>query len=106
MTFAEEPDNWRSVRAGDLSVRIRVAGPTVLGRALGLVPDAISTAPWFCAITSAHRQGGPARSTHLQQVQATAEQYYGCATTSIASPRSRHHQQGEDLGSLTSVTPR
>lgn len=102
--FAEEPDGWRSVQAGDLAVKIRVAGPTILGRALTLVPDAISTAPWFCAISD------PIARVVLRGVRTRGSagggrrEYYGA--------RHQHRVtdvvgtwQGEDLGSLTPVTP-
>ncbi|CCQ15030.1 putative uncharacterized protein [Rhodococcus sp. AW25M09] len=115
VTFAAEPDGlgrsagstpggWRSVQAGDLSVRIRVAGPTVLGRALTLVPDAVSTAPWFCAISD------PIARVVLRGVRTRGSagggrrEYYGA--------RGQHRVidvqaswQGKDLGSLTPVTP-
>jgi hypothetical protein len=104
VTFSEQPDGWRSVVAGDLSVRIRVAGPTVLGRALSLVPDAVSTAPWFCTISD------PIARVLLRGVRTRGSagggrrEYYGA--------RHQHRVvdvvaswQGEDLGSLTPVTP-
>lgn len=104
VTFSEQPDGWRSVVAGDLSVRIRVAGPTVLGRALSLVPDAVSTAPWFCTISD------PIARVILRGVRTRGSagggrrEYYGA--------RHQHRVvdvvaswQGEDLGSLTPVTP-
>ncbi|MBX5330716.1 hypothetical protein HQO90_06950 [Rhodococcus fascians] len=104
VTFSDQPDGWRSVVAGDLSVRIRVAGPTVLGRALSLVPDAVSTAPWFCTISD------PIARVILRGVRTRGSagggrrEYYGA--------RHQHRVvdvvaswQGEDLGSLTPVTP-
>ncbi|MDI9932660.1 hypothetical protein QM588_19760 [Rhodococcus sp. IEGM 1354] len=104
VAFSEQPDGWRSVVAGDLSVRIRVAGPTVLGRALSLVPDAVSTAPWFCTISD------PIARVILRGVRTRGSagggrrEYYGArhqhrVVDVVASWR------GEDLGSLTPVTP-
>lgn len=104
VTFTAQQDGWRSVTAGDLYVRIRVAGPTVLGRALSLVPDVVSTAPWFCAISD------PIARVILRGVRTRGSagggrrEYYGA--------RHQHRVtdvqaswQGEDLGSLTPVTP-
>jgi hypothetical protein len=104
VTFAAEPDEWRSVRAGDLTVRIRVAGPTVLGRALSLVPDAVSTAPWFCAISD------PIARVILRGVRTRGSagggrrEYYGARGQHRVTDVSASWR-GEDLGSLTPVTP-
>ena len=104
VTFAAQQDGWRSVTAGDLSVRIRVAGPTVLGRALSLVPDSISTAPWFCSISD------PIARVVLRGVRTRGSagndrrEYYGARHQYRVTDVSASWQ-GEDLGSLTPVTP-
>ncbi|WP_206488934.1 hypothetical protein [Rhodococcus sp. KRD162] len=104
VTFSAQQDGWRSVTAGDLSVRIRVAGPTLLGRALQLLPGAVSTAPWFCAISD------PIARVLLRGVRTRGSagggrrEYYGA--------RAQHRVtdvqaswQGADLGALTPVSP-
>ncbi|MGV8873287.1 MAG: hypothetical protein ACOH2Q_12240 [Rhodococcus sp. (in: high G+C Gram-positive bacteria)] len=104
VTFAAEAGGWRSVQAGDLSVRIRVTGPTALGRLLSLVPDAVSTAPWFCTISD------PIARVVLRGVRTRGSagggrrEYYGA--------RGQHRVvdvqaawQGADLGALTPVSP-
>ncbi|KZF08210.1 MULTISPECIES: hypothetical protein [unclassified Rhodococcus (in: high G+C Gram-positive bacteria)] len=104
VTFVAEPNGWRSVQAGDLSIRIRVAGPTVLGRALSIVPDAVSTAPWFCAISD------PIARVVLRGVRTRGSagggrrEYYGARHQHRVTDVSASWQ-GEDLGSLTPVTP-
>ncbi|MCJ0891269.1 hypothetical protein MTX34_04315 [Rhodococcus sp. ARC_M5] len=115
VTFAAQPDNlgrsagstpagWRSVQAGDLTVRIRVAGPTLLGRLLSLVPDAVSTAPWFCSISD------PIARVVLRGVRTRGSagndrrEYYGARHQHRVTDVSASWQ-GEDLGSLTPVTP-
>ncbi|KAA0023445.1 hypothetical protein [Antrihabitans cavernicola] len=41
----------RVVSAGDLLVRLELGRATLLGRMLSMVPRAVSTAPWFCALS-------------------------------------------------------
>ncbi|MGA9872765.1 MAG: hypothetical protein WBQ44_16705 [Rhodococcus sp. (in: high G+C Gram-positive bacteria)] len=90
--------------ADDLRVSLTIGGPTLLGRLLAVMPSAISTAPWFCRISD------PIARVVLRGVRTRGSagndrrEYYGA--------RHQHRifgaeasWRGEDLGTLTPVTP-
>ncbi|MDJ0395959.1 hypothetical protein QMK17_21805 [Rhodococcus sp. G-MC3] len=93
-----------SLSSDDLRMTITVGGPTVLGRALHLIPDEISTAPWFCSISD------PIARVVLRGVRTRGSagggrlEYYG-ARHQHRLTAVRASWRGEDLGELTAVTP-
>jgi hypothetical protein len=96
--------NQVSVTADDLSVTLTVGGPTFLGRALSVLPDAVSTAPWFATISD------PIARVVLRGVRTKGSagggrrEYYG-ARHQHRVTAVRASWRGEDLGTLTPVTP-
>jgi hypothetical protein len=93
-----------SVTAGDLVVSFVVGSPTLLGRLLSLMPRAVVTAPWFCAISD------PIARVFLRGVRTRGSagggrrEYYGArGQRRIVSVEATW--QGEDLGGLTPVNP-
>jgi hypothetical protein len=93
-----------SVKAGDLVVTFVVGSPTLLGRLLSLMPRAIVTAPWFCAISD------PIARVFLSGVRTRGSagggrrEYYGArGQRRIVSVEATW--QGEDLGCLSPVDP-
>ncbi|MFC0451800.1 hypothetical protein [Rhodococcus jostii] len=94
----------RAVRAGDLHVRFDVGARTTLGRLLHLLPVAVASAPWFCAVSD------PIARVALRGVRTRGtagngrREFYGAIdqrrlTGMAASWR------GEDLGVLRPVAP-
>jgi hypothetical protein len=93
-----------SVDAGDLVVSFVVGSPTLLGRLLSVMPTAIVTAPWFCAISD------PIARVFLRGVRTRGSaggdrrEYYGArGQRRIISVDATW--QGENLGTLTAVDP-
>ena len=93
-----------SVRAGDLELSFVVGAPTLLGRLLSLMPRAVVTAPWFCAISD------PIARVFLRGVRTRGSagggrrEYYGArGQRRIESVVAGW--QGNDLGGLTDVDP-
>lgn len=93
-----------TISAGEMAMTVTVGAPTLLGRALNLVPDAVSTAPWFCSVSD------PIARVALRGVRTKGSagggrrEYYGARhqhriTAVQASWR------GQDLGGLTPVSP-
>lgn len=93
-----------AVTAGDLVVTFTTGTPTGLGRLLSLMPAAIVTAPWFCAISD------PIARVFLRGVRTRGtagggrREYYGARgqrrVTDVEAT-----WRGDDLGRLTDVEP-
>ncbi len=97
-----EPHGWR-VRSASLTLDLTFGGPTLLGRALRLVPERVAEASWWCAATDAVAR------TVLDGVRTRGEagerrEWYG-ATGNRLVVRADGVFDGEDLGSLAPVSP-
>lgn len=92
------------VVAGELEVSFEVGSPTMLGRLLSIMPRAVVTAPWFCAISD------PIARLFLRGVRTRGtagggrREYYG-ARGQRRITRATATWQGKDLGDLTPVDP-
>lgn len=90
--------------ADDLRVSVTTGGPTALGRLLHLVPNTVSTAPWFCRISDpiarvvlrGVRTRGSAGNGRRESYGARQQHKITAAEASW---------RAEDLGHLTPVTP-
>jgi hypothetical protein len=92
------------ITAGPLRLRIDVGSVTPLGRLLRLIPSAVSTAPWFCALTD------PIARVALRGVRTRGtagngrREYYGARHQHRITAASASWD-GRDLGALTPVDP-
>ncbi|RRQ29514.1 hypothetical protein DK926_01135 [Rhodococcus sp. Eu-32] len=92
------------ITAGPLTLRVVVGGVTPLGRLLRVIPSAVSTAPWFCALTD------PIARVVLRGVRTRGSagngrrEYYGARDQHRITAASASWN-GEDLGALTPVDP-
>lgn len=93
-----------TVTAGDLVVSFTTGSPTALGRLLSLMPTAIVTAPWFCAISD------PIARVVMRGVRTRGtagggrREYYG-ARGQRRVIEVEATWRGDDLGHLTDVDP-
>lgn len=94
----------RDVSAGTLSLRFELGGATALGRMLTLVPRAVSTAPWFCAVSD------PIARVVMRGVRTRGtagngrREFYG-ARGQFAIESLVASWEGKDLGALRPVDP-
>ena len=97
------PGAW-SVRSASLDLDLAVGGRTPLGRLLALVPDAVATAPAFCAAVD------PVARVVMRGVRTRGSaghgrrEWYG-ATDHHAVTSLRGALEGRDLGALAPVRP-
>ncbi len=96
-------DSHWQVRSESLHLDVSVAGRTVLGRLLRLVPRRIATAPWWCALTD------PVARVVLRGVRTRGDtgerrEWYG-ATDHRAVSAATGSWMGADLGALARVEP-
>ncbi len=96
--------SWTHVVAGELKVSFEVGSATLLGRMLSVMPRAVVSAPWFCAISD------PIACVFLRGVRTRGtagggrREYYGArGQRRITSATATW--QGKDLGDLTPVDP-
>ncbi|SIS23848.1 hypothetical protein [Williamsia sterculiae] len=92
------------VRAGRLTVDFRTGRRTVLGVILGLLPSAVTTAPWFCTVSD------PVARVALRGVRTRGtagngrREYYG-ATGQVQVVGAEARWGERDLGPMTRVDP-
>lgn len=96
------PHGWE-IRSPSLTLDLVIGGPTALGRLLGVVPDQVATAPWWCHATDVVAR------TVLTGVRTAGEtrdrrEWYG-ATANRAITTASGSLDGVDLGALAPVTP-
>jgi hypothetical protein len=96
-------DGW-CVTTPSLTLRLVLGGRTPLGALLGLVPDRVATAPWFCgAVDPVARVVVPGVRTRGTAGQDRRE-WYG-ATSVVAVSAIEGTWRGSELGRLAPVDP-
>ncbi|CAB4692089.1 MAG: hypothetical protein F2667_02490 [Actinobacteria bacterium] len=103
VAVASTPDGW-SLRSASLTLDLVVGRRSPLGRLLGLLPRAVSTAPWFCAVTD------PVARVVMRGVRTRGtagrgrREWYGATDHHVVESVTGSFD-GLDLGSLHDVLP-